>query len=174
MPIDTATLIKTPNNVAQTRWTISAIDTLGTSWTLGPFMATEAEAEARRVLMITDWPNVWNLAERDYADLLEFVMQGSVDDTSFAVEFFDYTNRDITEIDGEKYVYWYFGAGDREAALNTVWWMDFLKPNQLNAIANNLGLDGVTEGLVEQRIPTLKNALPWLDAAVEIEDPSVG
>ena len=142
------------------RWRIDGTDALGFNWVYGPFNAIQSEAETLRDTV------TWDLAGRDLSNLLEFVQLGSPN----TVAAFDYTNRDIVEIDGEDHIYRTFAINERDIALMLAWWLDTLNTGQRNTIGGRVGADGAMRGRIDQRFPAMVLVLPWLDAAEELPD----
>ena len=161
MPIESRTLQLLANREQDgpgiKRWRVDAVDALGRIWVQGPFNGTQVEAEARRDAA------VFNLAGKDKKELLQFVLLG----TPNTVSAFDYTDRDITELDGEDHIYLTFATEDRVIALDLAWWLDTLNTGQRNTIAGRIGFTGDQRGRVDQRFPPMVVVNPFLDAIEE-------
>ncbi len=136
------------------RWRVDAVDALGRRWVHGPFSGTQAEGEVIRDAWTPD------LAELDKRELLEFVQIGAPN----TVAVFDYTDRNITEDEGEEHVYLTFATSKHEIALTLAWWLDTLNTGARNNIAGRIGFSGQQRGRVDQRYPPMVVVLPWLDA----------
>ncbi len=149
------TLLANSKGPGVKRWRVDAVDALGRIWVHGPLSGTQAEAEVIRDAV------VWDLGELDRAELLTWVQAGNT------VAAFDYTNRDLTEEEGEEHIYLTFATNDREIALTLAWWLDTLNTGARNNIAGRLDFSGQQRGRVDQRYPPMVVALPWLDAVEE-------
>ncbi len=161
MPIDTKVLQMLANRedrgAGVKRWRINAVDTRGRPAKHGPFFGTQAEAEVILAAVTFDLVSV------DLQELLEFVQLGAPN----TVAAFDFTNRDITEENGEEHIYTEFATNDRVIALTLAWWLDTLNTGARNAISGRAGFSGEQRGRVDNRYPPMVVVDPFLDAVEE-------
>jgi hypothetical protein len=160
MPITSKTLIKLANQSTSTepdrkRWRIDGVDALGRGYVHGPFSGTQAEADA--VLSTV----VWNLTKADKDELLDWVKNRNT------VASFDYTNRDITELDGEEYIFQWFAESPGNDAILVAWWMDSINTGKFNSIRDRIGYTGDQGADITSRFSFMVTVEPWYEFIVE-------
>ncbi len=139
-----------------------AVDDLGRNWrrSRGRF---DDEAAAIAASDAFDWTS--QLKNVDFADLLVWT-QSPLKNNPDA---FDLTDRDITLIEGEDFLYKHFAESNGDQAILLAWWLKGLTPPEINAIRDRAGLD-VTDGdRVQDRAVSLDDAEGTFDDIVDID-----
>jgi len=159
MPIVSRTLTKLANrdDIAPgwKRWRVEGVDAKGRNYVHGPFGGTQADAET-----IKDGV-VWDLALTDNSELLEWVQDRKT------VASFDYANRDITENDGEEYIFQWFAESLGVDAITVAWWMDSINTGKFNSIRDRIGYTGQQGADITSRFTFMVSVEPWYDFIVE-------
>ncbi len=138
------------------RWRVDAVDALGRIWVHGPFSGTLAEAEVIRDAV------VFNLAEADKAELLTWVQARGT------VVAFDYTDRDITEADGEEYIFQWFAEQMGAEAITVAWWLGDINTGVFNAIRDRIGYTGDQGSTITSRFQGMVTIEPFYNLTVEV------
>ena len=158
MPIVSKTLTKLANREdiqpGWKKWRIEGIDALGRKWTHGSFGGTQAYAEAELTKPL------WNLAAEDFAALLQWVQNLN------AVADFDYNNRDITQADGEEYIFQWFAEAEGADAISVAWWMDDINTGKFNSIRDRIGYTGAQGSDITSRFTFMVSVEPWYNRKV--------
>ncbi len=159
MPITSRTLTMLANREdigpGVKRWRIDAVDALGRPWKHGSFSGTQTEGEAVRDSVVFD------LAELDKRELLEWVQARNT------VASFDYTNRDITEAQGEEHVFQWFMESLGAEAITVAWWFDSLNTGAFNAITTRM--DIVEHRMdITSRFTFMVSVDPWYNLTIEV------
>ena len=136
-------------------WRVNAVDALGRSWVHGPFKVTQAEGETIRDAV------AFELAEADKAELLTWVQARNT------VASFDYTNRDITEAQGEEHVFQWFAETPGADAITVAWWMEDINTGKFNNILARAGFTGDQGDTITSRFVSMVGVEPWYDFIVE-------
>ncbi len=137
------------------RWRVDGVDALGRIWVHGPFSGTQAEAEVIRDAV------VWDLAEVDKTELLAWVQARNT------VAVFDYTDRDITQADGEEHVFKWFTESPGAEAITVAWWMDDINTGKFNNILARVGFTGDQGDTITSRFSSMVTVEPFYDLIVE-------
>ncbi len=137
------------------RWRVNGVDALGRIWVHGPFSGTQAEADVIRDAV------VWNLAEQDKAELLEWVQARNT------VADFDYTDRDIVQADGEEYIFQWFAENLGAEAITVAWWMDGINTGKFNSIRDRIGYTGDQGATITIRLSDMVVVEPTYDLTIE-------
>ncbi len=116
----------------------NVVDRLGRRAVHGPYIAPD-EATAVAQMLARDWTP--KLKEDDFSDLLVWT-QAKNDPGAF-----DLTDRDITLIEGEDFLYKHFAESSEGSAIKIAWWLKgpLLTPPKFNVIRDRVGHD-VDEG----------------------------
>ena len=136
-------------------WMIHAVDDRGRRWRHGTLKMTLAEAEVIRDAV------VFNLAEQDNQELLEWVQARNT------VADFDFTNRDITEDQGEEYIFQWFAEAEGAEAITVAWWMNDINTGKFNAVRDRIGYTGDQGADITSRFTFMVSVNPWYDLTVE-------
>ena len=160
MPIVSKSLVLLANQPTaaepdRKRWRVDGIDARGHRYVHGPFGGTQAEADA--VLAGV----VWELTGIDNAELLDWVKARNT------VASFDYTNRDITQADGEEYIFQWFAEADGDEAITVAWWMDSINTGTFNAIRDRIGYTALQGADITSRFTFMVAVEPWYQFIVE-------
>ena len=158
MPIVSRTLIKlsdlentTPG--LQRWWRIEGVDRKGRRWRHGPFFETQAKADAERD---TAWP-LELLRDKDKQDLLKWVQKRN------KVANFDYADRDISQAQGEDFVFRWFAGNPGGEAITVAWWLDSLASAKVNSIRGRLGYSARQATDIIARSNVMTQAEPSFD-----------
>jgi len=109
-----------------------------------------------------DWTA--QLKEADFVNLLVWTQAPAKNDPSA----FDLTDRDITLIEGEDFLYKHFAEAEGSEAILLAWWLKGLTPPDINVIRDRAGLS-VTDGdRVQDRAVALDDAEATFNDIVEI------
>ncbi len=138
-----------------------AVDEKGREWRRsGARFANEAAATI--VSDAFDWTP--QLKDADFADLLIWTeAPGKNDPDAFSL-----TDRDITLIEGEDFLYKHFAESVGDKAILLAWWLKGLNPPSINAIRDRAGLS-VTDGdRVQDRAVALDDAEATFNDIVKI------
>jgi len=159
MPIVSRTLTKLANREdlvpGWKRWRVDGVDAKGRNYVHGPFGGTQADADAVLASVI------WELTGADNADLLQWVQARNT------VDSFDYTDRDITQADGEEYIYQWFAEAAGDDAMTVAWWMDDINTGKFNAIRDRIGYTGDQGADITSRFTFMVAVEPWYQFTVE-------
>ena len=137
------------------RWRVDGVDALGRGWVHGPFNGTQAEAEVIRDAV------VWDLAEVDKVELLTWVQEGNT------VAAFDYTDRDITEEEGEEHIFKWFLESLGADAITVSWWLDDINTGKFNAITTRMNIVEHRSD-VTSRFTFMVSVEPWYDLTIKV------
>ncbi len=158
MPIISRTL----DSIQQTTGGIFAaflcVDSKGREWRRSRARFAD-EATAQIALDAHDW--VPQLRNSDFRDLLVWVQALN------QVADFDLTGRDITEDDGEEFIFQWFAERPGEDAITVAWWMDGINTGKFNSIRDRIGYSGAEGSTITQRFTFLLSAEPWWDVIVK-------
>ncbi len=159
MPILSRTLTKLANRedigAGIKRWRVEGLDSRGRGWIYGSFLAIEADAEVIRSTV------VWKLATADLDELLLWVQARNT------VASFDYTNRDITEDEGEEFIFTWFAESPGNDAITVAWWMDDINTGTFNKIRDRIGYTGNQGADITSRFTFMVAVEPWYEFTVE-------
>jgi hypothetical protein len=160
MPIVSKTLTKLANREdvgpGIKRWRVNGLDARGRIYVHGPFNGTQAEADVVRDSV------VWELTEADKAELLAWVQARNT------VASFDYTDRDITEADGEEYIFQWFAEAQGDDAMTVAWWMDSINTGKFNSIRDRIGYTGQQGADITSRFTFMVSVEPWYQFTTEL------
>lgn len=138
-------------------------DSLGVEHTL-QYVTNETEAQV--IIDMNARDLTAQLVQRDIGDLIQWVETSEGEITGNPVSTFDFTNRDITENDGEDEVTQEFARRQGDSAMRLCWWIESLGNPQWTAITTRLGWSN-TAGEIGERVQTrginLTTALPDYD-----------
>jgi hypothetical protein len=160
MPIVSKALTKLANREdfgpGVKRWRVNGLDARGRIYVHGPFNGTQAEADVVRDSV------VWELTEADKAELLAWVQARNT------VASFDYTDRDITEADGEEYIFQWFAEAQGDDAMTVAWWMDSINTGKFNSIRDRIGYTGQQGADITSRFTFMVSVEPWYQFTTEL------
>lgn len=161
MPIVSRTLESVQPTTGGVFASFLCIDDKGREWRRSRArFANEAVAQA--AVDAHDW--TLQLQNADFADLLIWAQAPAKNDP----DNFDLTDRDITLIEGENFLYKHFAEGEGGEAILLAWWLKGMNPPTINAIRDRAGLS-VTDGdRVKDRAVALDDAEAAFDDIVEI------
>ncbi len=137
------------------RWRVDGVDARGRKYVHGPFGGTQSDADA--VLVSVSW----ELSEQDKTELLEWVQKRN------DVSSFDYTNRDITESDGEKYIFQWFAESQGDDAMTVAWWIKGLKVGAFNSLRDAIGYSTVQGSDIKSRAGLMDSLDPEYNLTVQ-------
>lgn len=109
-----------------------------------------------------DWTP--QLKDADFADLLIWTQAPAKNDPST----FDLTDRDITLIEGEDFLYEHFAEDDGSEAILLAWWLKGMNPPTINVIRDRAGLNVTDGNRVQDRAVALDDAEATFDDIVEV------
>ncbi len=156
--------------------TLESVQPSGGGTVLASFLAIDArgrplrrsrtrfanEAAANAALNAFDWtPELKGL---DFDDLLIWTQAPAKNDPSA----FDLTNRDITLIEGEDFLYEHFAEAVGDEAILLAWWIKGLTPPEINALRDRAGLNVVDGDRVQDRAVALDDAEATFNDIVEV------
>ncbi len=123
-----------------------------------------AVSEAQAVIDMNARDVTKGLKKADFNDLLVFVEAPAKNNP----DAFDFTNRDITLLEGEDFLFTHFAEGQGSRAILLAWWIKGMNPPTFNTIRDRLGLD-VTDGdRVKDRAVALDDAEATFDDVVDV------
>jgi len=141
--------------------TFHCTDDKGRFWYRGRARFASAAA-AQTAVDNFDWTP--QLRKRDFADLLAFVevFPGGVENQPSD---FDFTNRDVTLLEGEEHLLVVFATGPGEEAIKLAWWLasSNMNPPTFNAIRDRVGIDSITGSEIRIRANELNANLNFND-----------
>ena len=160
MPIVSKSLVLLANQPTaaepdRKRWRVDGVDARGHRYVHGPFGGTQAEADAILAGV------VWELTAIDKSELLDWVTARNT------VASFDYTNRDITQADGEEYIFQWFAEAQGDDAMLVAWWMDSINTGTFNAIRDRIGYTALQGADITSRFTFMVAVEPWYQFTVE-------
>jgi hypothetical protein len=118
------------------------------------------EAEAQTAVDAFDWTP--QLIDRDYQDLSLWVRNKNASDD------FDFTNRDLTLLEGEERLLVEFATSGGNEALSLAWWVEDMNPPTFKAIADRLALDTATRTRITDRAGPMVAVEPVYDVVEDI------
>jgi hypothetical protein len=155
MPIASKSLTKLANREdigsGVKRWRVEGVDAKGRNYVHGPFSGTQAEADAILAGV------TWELTAVDKSDLLAWVIDKN------PVSTFDYTDRDITELQGEEYIFQWFAESSGDEAIKVAWWLDSLNTGAFNTIRDRIGYTGEQGANITSRFTFMMSVEPWYE-----------
>jgi hypothetical protein len=131
-----------------------AIDDRGREWRRSRSRFA-SEAVAQTALDAFDW--TIQLKDADFADLLVWVQAKNSSDT------FDFTNRDLTLLEGEERLLIWFASHEGPDAITLAWWVEDMSPPTYSAIRNRAGYDAATGTRIQDRAVALLAVEPVFD-----------
>ena len=138
MPITSRSISSSPSGGGTVLASFLAIDSLGREWRRSRSRFADVAA-AETASDAYDWTP--QLEDVDYQELLEFV-RAFPGTTENQPSDFDFTNRDLTLLEGEERLLVNF-AVDVELALELAWWIALMNPPAFNAIRDRVGISSV-------------------------------
>ena len=135
-----------------------AVDEQGREWRRSRSRFAD-EVAAQTALDSFDWTA--QLEDADFADLLAWV-QAKNSPASF-----DFTNRDLTLLEGEDRLLIWFASHEGAQAITLAWWVESLTPPLFTVIRNRVGYAPATGTRIQDRAIALLAVEPLFDA---IED----
>lgn len=108
---------------------------------------------------------VIDLASGDNQELLSWVKSRNT------VASFDYTNRDINQLDGEEFIFQWFAESDGDEAITVAWWMDSINTGTFNNIRDRIGYTGQQGADITSRFQFMVLVEPWYNFTVSPGDP---
>ncbi len=138
-----------------------AVDDLGREWRRSRSRFAD-EAAAIVASDAFDWTAV--LKNADFADLLVWAQAPAKNDPSA----FDLTDRDITLIEGEDFLYENFAESLGADAVLLAWWLKAMNPPTINVLRDRAGLSVDDGNRVQDRAVALDDAEATFDDVVEI------
>ncbi len=158
MPILTRQLDIQPTAAGPVFASFLAVDALGRGWRRSRSRFAD-EAAAQAASDAFDWTS--QLKDVDFADLLAWVQNKNASDD------FDFTNFDLTLLEGEERLLVHFSSNEGAEAITLAWWVENFNPPQFNAIRDRVGYDSATGSRIQDRSAVLLAAEPVFDV---IED----
>ncbi len=138
--------------------TFLAVDERGREWRRSRSrFANEAAAQAASDAF--DWTA--QLQGTDFQDLLVWVQDKNASDD------FDFINRDLTLLEGEKRLLIWFASHEGAEAITIAWWIEDMGPPVYKAIRIRAGYDSATGSRIQDRAIDLFVADPSFDATEE-------
>ena len=114
------------------------------------------EAVAQLALDAFDW--TIQLEDGDFQDLLFWVQVKNASDD------FNFTNRDLTLLEGEERLLVWFASHGGMDAITLAWWVEDMNPPTFTAIRNRVGYDVATGSRIQDRAIALLAVEPAFDA----------
>ncbi len=131
-----------------------AVDDLGREWRRSRARFAD-EATAQAVSDAFDWTA--QLLDADFEDLLVWTQAKN------APGAFDFTNRDLTLLEGEEQLLVWFASHEGAEAITIAWWIEAMSPPTFNAIRDRVGYDTATGSRIEDRAIALFAVEPSFD-----------
>ena len=158
MPIVSRQLESVQSSAGNVLSSFLAVDARGREWRRSRSRFAD-EAAAQTALDSFDWTA--QLEDADFADLLVWV-QAKNDPAGF-----DFTNRDLTLLEGEEALLVWFATHQGVDALTVAWWVEGLGPSEFIAIRDRVGYDATTGTRIQDRGIALLAVEPSFDAIEE-------
>ena len=122
----------------------------------------QSEAQANTDMAARDVTTL--LRDADFRDLLAWTQAPAKNDP----DAFDLTDRDITLIEGEDFLYKHFAESNGEDAILLAWWLKAMNPPTINVLRDRAGLNVTDGNRVQDRAVSLDDAEATFDDLVEI------
>ncbi len=159
MPIVTRTLDSVqPSRAGTVLASFLAVDGLGREWRKSRARFAD-EATAVAASDAFDW--TVQLQDVDFQDLLVWVQAKNASDD------FDFTNRDLTLLEGEERLLVWFASHEGALAITLSWWVEDMNPPTFNAIRDRVGYDNATGSRIQDRAVALFAVEPSFDVVEE-------
>ena len=135
-----------------------AVDEQGREWRRSRARFSN-EAVAQAASDAFDWTT--QLQDVDFDDLLIWTQAKNAPDG------FDFTNRDLTLLEGEERLLVWIATQAGVKAITLAWWIEDMSPPTFNAIQNRVGYDTVTGSRIQDRAIALLAVEPSFDVVEE-------
>lgn len=121
----------------------------------------KAVSEAQAITDMNARDVTEQLRNSDFNELLDWVKAKNGSDA------FDYTDRDITELEGEEFLLIWFAEQIGDAAISLAWWVEDMTPPIYDAIRIRAGFDSDQGAEVQDKAIALVAAEPFINVVVE-------
>ena len=135
-----------------------AVDDQGREWRRSRSRFA-SEVAAQTALDTFDW--ISQLQDADFQDLLVWVQGKNASGD------FDFTNRDLTLLEGEERLLIWFASHEGVDAITLAWWVEDMNPPTFTAIRDRVGYDATTGSRIQDRAIALLVVEPSFDVVEE-------